>query len=430
MMTPQEMRETLDVFASRPSPFSDFRRELQSTLLSVMRVVSYQTGEYLIRQGDPGEFLLVILEGTAAGHVRQAVGTPTPIAEFSAGAVVGEISLLTNEPRTADVIASTPVRALFLSAADFHRLAEAHPELRVVLTYVLADRLGRSSYDGLSGKDIHGYRILRCVGRGGMGIVYEGASLATGSTVALKMMNHALLYQPAAIKRFRGEAEALRSFQHPSIARLYDHFAAYQTEFLVMEFCEGVTLDHRIASHGPVPEAVVRKIVGQLAETLHYVHQLGQTHNDLKPSNVMIDRSGRAKLLDFGLARFGQSGAEGTVAEATTVSQPVGLVGTLRYMAPEQFSGAATDYRVDVYGLACVAYELLTGRPVVTASDLFGIIGAKHSFVLPEPHLIGPGITTDMRTFLAHGLETQPEKRTVDLRRVAQWAGPIEWPVD
>ena len=250
MMTPQEMRETLDVLASRPSPFSDFRRELQSTLLSVMRVVSYQVGDYLIRQGEPGEYLLLILEGTAAGWVRQATGNATPIAEFSAGAVVGEISLLMNEPRTADVIASTPVRALFLSAADFHRLAEAHPELRVVLTYVLADRLGRSSYDGLSGKDIHGYRIRRCVGRGGMGIVYEGASLATGNTVALKMMNHALLYQPAALKRFRREAEALRSFQHPSIARLYDHFAAYKTEFLVMEFCEGVTLDRRIASHG------------------------------------------------------------------------------------------------------------------------------------------------------------------------------------
>ena len=77
-----------------------------------------------------------------------------------------------------------------------------------------------------------------------------------------------------------------------------------------------------------------------------------------------------------------------------------------------------------------MAYELLTGQPVVKASDLFGIIGEKHSFVLPEPHQIGPGITTDLRTFLAHGLETQPEKRTVDLSRVAQWAGPIEWPVD
>jgi eukaryotic-like serine/threonine-protein kinase len=425
MMTPQELRETLDVFASRPSPFSDFRRELQSTLLSVMRVVSYQPGEYLIRQGDPGEYLLVILEGTATGYVRQATGDATPIAEFSAGAVVGEISLLTSEPRTADVIASTPVRALFLSVSDFQTLAEAHPELRVVLTYVLADRLGRASYDGLSGKDIHGYRIRRCVGRGGMGIVYEGASLSTGETVALKMMNHALLYQPAAIKRFTREAEALRSFRHPSIARLYDHFAAYKTEFLVMEFCEGVTLDHRIASHGPCAESVVRRIVGQLAETLHYVHQLGQTHNDLKPSNVMIDQSGRAKLLDFGLARFGNSSPDD---EATTMSQPVGLVGTLRYMAPEQFSGRATDYRVDIYGLACVAYELLSGRPVSTTSDVFGIIWEKQTFALPQPGQIGPGISTDMHTFLAQGLAVQPEQRSVDLRRVAQWAGPIEWP--
>lgn len=427
MMTPAEMRETLDVFAKRPSPFSDFRRELQSTLLSAMRVVSYQPGEYLIRQGDPGEYLLVILEGTATGHVRQAVGTSTPIAEFSAGAVVGEISLLTNEPRTADIVSSTPIRALLLSVADFNRLAGEHPELRVVLTYVLAERLGRASYDGLSGKDIHGYRIHRCVGRGGMGIVYEGASLATGDPVALKMMNHALLYQPAAIKRFRGEAEALRSFQHPSIARLYDHFAAYKTEFLVMEFCEGTTLDHRMASHGPFAEPLVRSIVGQLADTLHYVHQLGQTHNDLKPSNVIIGPSGRAKLLDFGLAKFRQRGGDD---DATTVSEPIGLVGTLRYMAPEQFSSAPTGYRVDVYGLACVAYEMLTGRPVVTGSDVFDVIQEKRAFVLPRAAEIGPGITPEMYMFLAQGLEVHPERRTVDLGRVAQWARPIEWPVD
>jgi CRP-like cAMP-binding protein len=427
MMTPQEMRETLDVFAKRPSPFSDFRRELQSTLLSAMHVVSYQPGDYLIRQGDPGEDLFVILEGTATGHVRQAVGTSTPIAEFSAGAVVGEISLLTKEPRTADVVASSPVRALSLPVVDFHRLAEEHPELRVVLTYVLAERLGRSSYDGLSGKDIHGYRIHRTVGRGGMGIVYEGASLATGETVALKMMNHALLYQPAAVKRFRREAEVLRSFQHPSIARLYDHFAAYQTEFLVMEFCEGLTLDQRMASHGPFPETLVRSIVGQLAETLHYVHQLGRTHNDLKPSNVIIGPSGRAKLLDFGLAKFGLRGGDD---EATTVSQPIGPVGTLRYMAPEQFSNDPTDYRVDVYGLACVAYELLTGRPVVSASDVFGIIQEKRAFLLPKAAEIGSGVTPEMYVFLAQGLEAHPEKRTVDLSRMAEWARPIEWPAD
>src|SRR5262245_46036060 len=149
MVTPQEMRETLDVFAKRPSPFSDFRRELQSTLLSVMRVVSYQPGEYLMRQGDLGEYLLVALEGTATGHVRQAAGTSMPIAEFSAGDVVGEISLLTNEPRTADVVASTPVRAALLPVADFHRLADAHPELRVLLPHLSAQRVCRTSHYGL-----------------------------------------------------------------------------------------------------------------------------------------------------------------------------------------------------------------------------------------------------------------------------------------
>jgi CRP-like cAMP-binding protein len=304
MMDAPDLREALEFFASHASPLSELRDELQTTLLSVMRVVHYETGSYLIRQGDRGEFLLVILEGAAIARVRQPTGEMMSIADFSAGDIVGEISLLTDEPRTADVIAASSLRALLLTVADFHDLADRHPELRVLLTYVLASHLGHSTYDGLSGKDIHSYRIVRRVGRGGMGIVYQGTSLATGKSVALKMMSHALLYQPAALQRFRREADALRSFQHDSIGRLYDHFAAYKTEFLVMEFCEGVTLEQRLATHGPFTEAPVRRMVGQLAGTLNHVHQLGLTHNDLKPSNVMIGPSGGTKLLDFGLARF------------------------------------------------------------------------------------------------------------------------------
>jgi CRP-like cAMP-binding protein len=423
------MPEALDILASRGSPFSEFSRELQTLLLSVMRVCHYQAGDYLMRQGERGEYLLLILEGTACAYVRYPVGDARPIAEFSAGAVVGEISLLTDEPRTADVIATTAARVLLLTVTDFHRLADAHPQLRIVLTFVLAERLGQATHDGLSGKDIHGYRIVRRVGRGGMGIVYEGVSLATGATIALKMMSHALLYQPAAIQRFRREADALRSFHHESIGRLYDHFAAYKTEFLVMEFCEGVTLAQHLASQGSLDEAAVQRIIGQLADTLHYVHLLGLTHNDLKPSNVMIGPSGRTKLLDFGLVKFSRD-AESRAPEEATTSQPFTLLGTPRYMAPEQFSSEPTDYRVDVYGLACIAYELLTGRPVVTSSDLFAMIQEKHAFVLPSRHDIGPGVTTAMHAFLAHGLEARPGKRAVDLHQVARWAGPVELPVD
>src|SRR5262249_15146559 len=127
------------------------------------------------------------------------------------------------------------------------------------------------------------------------------------------------------------------------------------------------------------------------------------------------------------LDKFGMYGGND---EATTVSQPLGPVGTLRYMAPEQFSNDPTDYRVDVYGLACVAYELLTGRPVVSASDVFGIIQEKRAFVLPRAAEIGPRITPEMYGCLARGLEPDPKKRPVDRSRASESARPIECSVD
>jgi serine/threonine-protein kinase len=167
----------------------------------------------------------------------------------------------------------------------------------------------------------------------------------------------------------------------------------------------------------------VRQIVGQLAGVLQYVHTRGLIHSDIKPSNVMIGRDGVVKLLDFGLVRTGAWLASSTSAS----TQSVDLKGTLRYMAPEQFNKHdPIDRRVDLYGLACVAYEALSGRPVVDASDLEGIIQQKLGFVLPARNEIGHGISEHMRSFLEQGLNRHPEQRNVDLDKLAEWAAPVD----
>jgi CRP-like cAMP-binding protein len=420
--------EALAVLSSKPSPLSDLSSDALKSLLSTMELREYGAGEHLIRQGDPGEHLLLILTGTAFARIHHAPAKGQPVGEFGPGDVVGEISLLTSEPRTADVISRTPVRALLLSTADFHAVARKHPEVRMVLTNVVADRLGRFTYDGLGGKDIHGYRIVRGIGRGGMGIVYKASRLATGEAVAMKMMNHRLLYQPGALQRFKREADTLKSLHHDSIARLYECFGAYNTQFLVMEFCEGSALNQLI-SRGPLEEKAVRNIIGQLAVALRYVHSHGLIHRDIKPSNVMLSRSGAVKLLDFGLAKFDPVLAVITDAESSEgggLSRSFALLGTPRYMAPEQFAHGAADHRVDLYGLACVAYEALTGRVMVQASDLYGVIEEKLRFVLPPATAIGGGVTDEMHQFLARGLNHRPEKRTIDLDQLAAWAGPVQ----
>jgi CRP-like cAMP-binding protein len=417
--------EALAVLGSKTCPFSALIPELRESLLSTMEICDYPAGQALIRREEPGSFLLVIMSGTAEAFIENVNSHRTKVGEFGRGEVVGEISPLTGEVRTADVVSRTPVRALRLSAADFHQAAIANPEVRMLLTNVLADRLGKATYDGLGGKDIHGYRVLRCIGRGGMGVVYAARQLSTGRTVALKMLNHRLLYQPGAVKRFRQEAETLKSLDHEGIARLFECFAAYGTQFLVMEYCEGSTLKELLAGGKALEERVVRPMVGQLAGALRDIHTRGLVHRDLKPSNIVISPSGVVKLLDFGLAKSDATWPAGSGSNARTVSDSATLHGTPRYMAPEQFKHAVIDYRVDLYGLANVTFEALAGRPIVEASDLFGIVEEKLGFILPPPREIGRGISEEMHTFLARGLEIDPDKRVVDLEALARWAAPV-----
>ena len=405
------------------SPFSILGDDALADLLGAMHFREFEPGGYLICQGDPAEFLLLILSGSASARVRNTPVDRAPVGEFGTGDIVGEISLVTDEPRTADVVARTHVRALQLSASDFHVLADRHPDLRVLLTEVVTDRLGRFRYDGLTGKDIHGYQIIQCVGRGGMGVVYEATRVATGQKVALKMMNHRLIYQLSALRRFRREAAMLETLEHPSLARLYEFFSAYKTEFLAMEFCPGQTLSQMIAARGPLKEDLVRPMLGQLAVALKYVHGRGIVHRDFKPSNIVVSRSGGIKLLDFGIVTVEENSDLWNTQKTTSHPR---LLGTPRYMAPEQFSGRVSDRRVDYYGVASVVFEVLTGRPVIAATDVFDIIREHAHFVLPAREDIGEGVSQEMYEVLLRGLEHDPDKRSFDFERLVTWAAPLD----
>lgn len=404
------------------SPFSILSSRALADVLAAVNFREFGPGERLISEGDPAEFLLLIVSGFAFARVRDTPADRPPVGEFGPGDIVGEISLVTDEPRTADVIARSHVRSLQLSAANFHALADAHPDLRTLLTDVVADRLGQATYDGLTGKDIHGYRIIECVGRGGMGVVYEATSVATNQKVALKMMNHRLIHQLSALRRFRREAAILKTLEHPSLARLYECFPAYKTEFLAMEFCQGQTLS-QIAARGPLKEDLVRPMFGQLAVALNYVHSRGIVHRDLKPSNIMLTSGGRLKLLDFGIVTI-EENSDLWKSQRTT-SHPR-LLGTPRYMAPEQFSDRGSDRRVDYYGAATVMFELLSGRPFVSATDVFDIMREHAQFVLPGRDEIGAGVSQEMYAVLLHGLEPDPAKRSLDFDRLAGWAAPLD----
>jgi serine/threonine-protein kinase len=330
------------------------------------------------------------------------------------------MALITGERRGADVVAEEPVRALALPAEEFHRLARQHPELGIVLTNLIADRLGGSAWDILGGKILNGYQILRCIGRGGMAVVYEAKERDNDRRVALKMMSHRLVYDVAALSRFRQEADIVQTLEHENIAQLFGRFSAYGTHFLIMEYCDGPGLDYFVEQAHPLDEKHVRPIVGQLARALKYIHERDLLHRDVKPSNVMLTSSGVVKLMDFGLAK------PLVRLDDRTQTHELTLVGTPSYMAPEQLSGEELDSRVDIYGLACLAYTLLTGQRLFETRNLLDLVRQKLAFVAPPAGEIGLGISDEMHALLDRGLQASRDKRLSSLESCLSWAEPVD----
>jgi len=401
-------------------PFRALRPRLVDQIFEVARERRFDTGEIVIRQGQRGNALFVIVDGTADVVVHDHEGTARTIGDVLRGSVLGEMSLITQEPATADVVASSPLRVLVVSSADFDQLAGRNPELTIVMTNLVADRLGRALHDGLGGKVLNGYRILRCVGRGGMAVVYEATELATGQRVALKMMSHRLVYQPGAFSRFEREARIVEPLTHPNIARMRGHFPAFRTQFIVMDFCEGGTLSELLKRYGPFPEDQVRPILGQLAAALTYVHQQSVVHRDLKPGNVMLTPEGRVKLMDFGLAK------EQRDVSDDTATQEGSLLGTPFYMPPERISGEGGSPLLDTYAFACIAYELLSAKRFFEARSMMQLLHDKVTKMVPPADEIGSGISPAMHRLIVSGLEKDPAKRLAFLGEVVTWRSDLD----
>jgi hypothetical protein len=404
------------VVLGESEPFRVLRKRLVDRIFEQTTERVYDPGETMIRQGEPGDALLILLDGAARVVVQGHDGRRRPIAHVASGAVVGEMALLTDQPATADVVAVSEVRALALRNSDFQAVVGPNPEIAIVLTRLVADRLGVADYDGLGGKVLEGYRIVRCLGRGGMAVVYEAERVEDGERVALKMLSHRLIYDPGAVSRFEREAEIVQGLVHPNVVRLMGTFPAFRTEFLVMEFCPGQTLSDLLDKAGMLPVERVRSIVGQIARALTFVHAHGVVHRDLKPGNVMILPDGGAKLMDFGLARTPRG-----ISDDTLTTEGVAL-GTPRYMAPEQMMGDDSGAKTDVYALACMTWELLTGKALFDGKTFRELYDAKSGFAVPPREAILPDLPDDLYAFLVGGLEPDPERRLASLDAVAAWA--------
>lgn len=200
------------------------------------------------------------------------------------------------------------------------------------------------------------YRIVSRLGSGGMGTVYRAHDETLDLDVALKLIRPDLAADHERLTRLRKEVRLSRRVTHRNIARIFDIGQWEGGEFVSMEYLEGETLSAHLARVGPLPLNEAQDILKQLCAGLATAHEVQVIHRDLKPSNIMLEASGRAVVLDFGIARA-FAGAEMTHTETRE------LMGTPQYMAPEQVRGGQVDHRADIYALGVVAFEMVTGRP-------------------------------------------------------------------
>jgi serine/threonine protein kinase len=271
------------------------------------------------------------------------------------------------------------------------------------------------------------YEIVAGIGAGGMGDVYRAIDTRLDRTVAIKVLSPHVADSPARRQRFEREARAVSSLNHPHICSLYDVGEQDAAPFLVMEYVEGETLAHRLV-RGALPLDQVLRYAVEIADALDHAHRQGIVHRDLKPANIMLTRAG-VKLLDFGVAKLWAS--EAIAGRPTAVTRPLDtitdegtIVGTLRYMAPEQLEGRATDGRADLFAFGAIVYEMSTGRPAFEGASQASAIAA----ILerdPAPLSAGrPDVPPMLAQLVTRCLAKSPDDRwqtARDLKEALTW---------
>ena len=246
------------------------------------------------------------------------------------------------------------------------------------------------------------YRLVRMIGSGGMGTVWEAEDETLGRPVAVKVLSESLAAGEHAVRRFEREAQAAARLSGPYIAAVYDFGRSEGRPYIVMELVRGETLADRLAREGPLPPREVSRIATQVAEALEEAHRAGIVHRDVKPGNVMLTPAGDVKVMDFGIAAAAW-------AERVTTS---GLVlGTPSYLAPEQAKSEKTTPASDVYALGAMLYEMVAGRPPFVAESPVALALA-HIREDPRPlDQVADGVPSNIASASMAALAKDPAER-------------------
>jgi serine/threonine protein kinase/cytochrome c-type biogenesis protein CcmH/NrfG len=261
--------------------------------------------------------------------------------------------------------------------------------------------------------DLGDYELLEEIGRGGQGVVYRAHQKSLNRTVALKVIGLGPWTTEAHLKRFRREAEAAARLEHPCIVPIYEVGERDAQCYFSMKFIEGGQLDE-VVRREPMPIRRAVDLIAKVARTVHYAHEHGILHRDIKPGNVLLDHNGEPHLTDFGLARL--------VETESTITGTLEALGTPSYMAPEQAIGETKNLTsaTDVYGLGAVLYQLLTGQPPFAGGTTYETIRLLRDTEPRSPRLLNPKVDRDLSAICLKCLEKDPNHRYLSALALAE----------
>lgn len=256
------------------------------------------------------------------------------------------------------------------------------------------------------------YEIIEQIASGGMGEVFRARDRVLGREVAVKILHRSLAGDAEFIDRFRREAQAAASLNHPNIVAVYDWGSAGQTYFMVMELIEGRTVREALVEAGALAPVQAADVMIQTLAALDHAHREGIVHRDIKPENLLVTSDGTVKVADFGLAR--------AYAESRVTQAPGTVTGTVAYLAPEQITGKPADPRTDLYALGVVGFELLTGHVPFTAETSVAVAYKHLEERVPAPSSLDPDIPADFDQVILWATQKDPAERpasAADLHR-------------
>lgn len=255
------------------------------------------------------------------------------------------------------------------------------------------------------------YEIVERIGGGGMAIVYKAYDTLLHRHVAVKVLREQFVHDEEFIQRFRREARSAASLSHPNVVSIYDVGQDEDIHYIVMEYIEGGTLNDIIKERAPLQAEEAVKIASQICDALDHAHQNGIIHRDIKPHNILISKSGRIKVTDFGIAR---------AAASSHITQTGAVLGSVHYFSPEHAKGVAQGEKSDIYSLGAVLYQMVTNR-LPFAGDSPISVALKHlQEDFEEPRSINPLLPQSLENIILKALRKRPEERYESARAMLE----------